>query len=621
MNYPTDQFTDELKNHVGFKYMMDILEERIISCKETKWGCLRQYNDLLTGHERGLYFSQETADMVMDVMREYKHFKGDFAGQNFEPTPPQVFWNWCLFGWLKEDGTRRYSEAYKCVARKNGKSYESAATGTYMFEADGEPGAECYTVANKLMQARIVHENVKAIVKETPEVFEKTKVLRDNLSITSTYSKFEPLGRDSKTEDGLNPHFVSYDEFHAAPDNAMYEVIDSAFGGRSQPLFFIITTAGVNPQGPCYKHQEYCVKVLDPKLPEITNDALFVMIYTLDEGDDPFDESVWEKANPNMPYIPTIYIKLKAAANKAKEKPTDLVNFKTKHMNIWCSSSTPWLDMDKWYLSDGTFGDRDLVNKKCFSGLDLATVNDLAALVHLFPPEQESIAKQRSKFRDIIISEIKKANNKLTPQALVFLLDDKADEIETDLRKKDYIVPDPYRIIPHFFVPEENILERSKNHGVNYDLWVKDKSCNFHATPGEVVDYDFIEYQIDKDNTLFDIQEIDFDPHNAIAITNNLMDKGYECVEIAQTWKNFSWVTKEFEQLVNLALLAHNNNPVLSWNASNVVVHIGPTTNYKPDKKNSKEKIDGIIALLMALNRSITVEEVLKCQGNDGSLI
>lgn len=611
----------DIVNHVGYQYMIDVLNGRIVACQEIKWACLRQYNDLLYGHERGLFFSSEIADIAIDALKDYKHFKGEFAGEYFDPTPPQIFCFWCLFGWLKEDGSRRFTEIYKCVARKNGKSFEAGVVGAYMFEADGESGAECYTVANKLKQARIVHENVKAIINETPSLNEKVKILRDNLSIASTYSKFEPLGRDSNTEDGLNPHYVSYDEFHAAPDNTMYEVIDSAFGARLQPLFFIITTAGVNPQGPCYKHQEYCRKVLNPDLPDIENDSLFILIYTLDPEDDCFNEDVWIKSNPNLPYIPTILTKLRSAANKAKEKPSDLTNFKTKHMNIWCSANNPWVDMARWVENNGTFDSRDLIGKPCYAGLDLASVNDLTSLVLTFPPEQESIAAQRKTFRKKIVDEMRKDQNQLDDYQFSFYLDDQEDDIEDELGKLDYIIPDPYRIIPYFFVPVDNIRERSKAHGVNYDVWMHDKSLNFFATPGPVTDYSFVEYEIDKAKARFDIREIAYDPYNASYLVQNLINKQYNCVEIVQNWSNMSWASKEFEMLYLMGLLSFNNDEVLTWNASNVVIHTGPSGNYKPDKAKSSEKIDGIIALIMALNRAILNESEYVANGNDGSLL
>jgi len=253
-----------------------------MSCQQVKWACQRQLDDLHHAHERGFYFSSDIADVAIDIMRGYKHYKGSFAGQDFEPTPSQYFTFWCLFGWIDDEGNRRFNEVYKEVARKYGKSFEAACVGTYMFEADGEAGAECYTVATKLKQARIIHENVKAIIKKTPEIDGKARVLRDNISISSTFSKFEPLGKESDTEDGLNPHFASIDEYHAHKNDGMYQVIDSAFGARDQSMMYVITTAGTNPSGPCYLHRAYCIKVLDPNI-DVVNDRLFILIYTLDK--------------------------------------------------------------------------------------------------------------------------------------------------------------------------------------------------------------------------------------------------------------------------------------------------------------------------------------------------
>jgi phage terminase large subunit-like protein len=609
---------DEVTNHAGFKYMTDILEGRITCGRFTTWMCQRQLGDLQHGSERGLYFSTDHADIFLDTVRTYKHYKGSrFAGKYFEPTPPQIFFNWCLFGWLKEGTmTRRFTEVYKEVARKNGKTFEGASTGKYMFSDDGEPGANCYTVATKKDQAKLAHEDAKAIIRELQKDGEDIgiKILRDNISELSTYSKWSPLGRDSKSEDGLNPHFALLDEVHAMADSSMYDVIDSAFGGREQPLLYLITTAGFNPQGPGYKIRGYLKKILDPDI-DIQNDNIFGAIYTLDmkidgarEDDDIWDEGNWEKANPNMPYIPTILPKLRSMALKAHESETIKANFMTKHLNIWLSSSAPWIRPEDWALNDGCFGDRDLINQKCYSGLDLASVNDLASLVHIFPPKGKSISAQRTGFRKEIISEIQYAHSDIAPEKMHLLLDDFENRIERDLRKMGYVDPGPYKIMPHFFVPEMNIEKRSKAHGVRYDLWAKDTSCNFHATPGRTVDYSFIEYQVDKDSARYNMIELGYDPHNAHSLITNLVNKEIECVEIVQNWGNMSWVSKEFENLILMAALAHRNNPVLAWNAQNVVVHMGPSGNYKPDKQKSPEKIDGIIALLMALNRAISNE-------------
>ena len=605
------EITDtDILNHAGYQYMMDIIEGRTISCKYVMWACQRQYNDLLYAHERGLYFSSAVADMTIDTLREYKHYEGSFAGSYFDPTPPQIFCLWVIFGWLRmSDNSRRFRESYKEVARKYGKTFEGASIGTYMFEGDGESGAQCFTSATKLKQAKIAHENAKAIVNECKHLSDKVKVLRDNMSISATYSKYEPLGQDSKTEDGLNPHFALIDEYHAHPDSGMYDVLISAMGARTQPLLYVITTAGTNPQGPCYLHRDYIIKILDPNN-EITNDAIFGIIYTLDEEDDPFDESVWEKANPNMLYIPTTLPYLRDQSKKAQDKPSDLVNFKTKNLNIWCSSDNPWIDMAKWADNNIDFDPRDLIGKSCYAGLDLASVSDLTALDLVFPPEQESIASQRKKFRDAIVKDIRFAHKDISEREFSFFLDDKEEDIENELRKQEYIIPDPYRVIPYFFVPGDNIIERSKAHGVRYDLWRDRKELNFFATPGPVTDYSFIEYEIDKLNARYDIREIAYDPYNASYLVQNLMNKGYECVEIIQNWANMSWASKEFEMLYLLGLISHNNNDVLTWNASNVVIHTGPSGNYKPTKDKSKEKIDGIIALIMGLNRAILNENI-----------
>jgi len=619
----------EVYNHDGYKYMMDVIEGRITACRLVIWGCQRQLNDLKHGFERGLYFDTDSADCFLDIVRSYKHYEGKFAGEYFEPTPPQVFFNWCLFGWLRIDtGTRRFTEVYKEIARKNGKTFEGAMTGKYMLTDDDEAGAQCFTVATKREQAKLAHENAKAIITEAQKDGDDLgiTILRDVISNRSTYSTWKPLGRDSKSEDGLNPHFALLDEVHAMIDSGMYDVIDSAFGGREQPLLYMITTAGFILTGPGFEKRQYLAKILNPEI-DIHNDSFFGMIYTLDrksdgcdEDDDIFDEKNWIKANPNMPYIPTILPKLQSMALKARESETTKANFMTKHLNIWLSSKSQWIKPEDWNTCGGTFGIRDLWGKSCYSGLDLASVDDLTSLVHIFPPEGESISSQRKKYRKEIIEDIQMAHADISHEKLPLLVDDFETIIEADLRKKDYIDPEPYKIIPYFFVPEENIEVRSKKQGVRYDLWSRNPDFNFFATPGRMVDYDFVEYQVEKDRAKFDIIELGYDPHNAHALITNISDIGVECVEVVQNWGNMSWVSKEFEILAKMGLFASNNNPVLAWNVINAVVHIGPSGNYKPDKIKSAEKIDGLIAVLIALNRLLSGDDN-RCLGNDGSLL
>lgn len=510
-----------------------------------------------------LVFDIKKAQRVVDFIQMLPYTKGIKAGQKIKLEEWQILdIIYPLFGFYKKnsngDLVRRYRIAYNEVARKNGKSELAAGLGLYLAFADKELGAEVYTAATKRDQAKIVW-SASEFMKNNSPLKKYVKTAYSKMIMESTNSKYEPLGADSKTLDGLNVHGVIIDEYHAHPNSDLYDVLRSAMGARKQPLMFIITTAGFNKNSPCFREREYAVKILEGI---VENDEYFVFIATIDDEDiekeDFFREEVWKKANPNLG-VSLFIDDFKAMALEAKDMPTKLNNFLTKRLNVWTDSFERWISTDKWNENFRyEIKESELIGLSCFGGLDLSSTTDITALVWLFRREDEN----------------------------------------------DWW----YDILCRFWIPRENMLERVRRDKVPYDVWVRQGWLQ--TTPGDVVDYDFIEAQIKKDFENFEVKELAYDRWNATSIINNLMNDGIEnLVPFGQGFASMSAPTKELEMLVLKKKINHGNNPILKWMMSNVAIKKDPAGNIKIDKAKSSEKVDGMVALVMALGRAIVNEE------------
>jgi phage terminase large subunit-like protein len=559
-----DLVTDLVTERVVMRYIDDVLHDRLPACKWVKLACQRHLDDLEYGTERGLWFDYEAAHLVVGFFGLLKHSKGEWAGQSIQLEPWQQFILWVLFGWKKADGTRRFRTAYIEVARKNGKSTFAAGIGLYLLVADGEPGAEVYSAATMRSQARITHSEASRMVKKSPALRKRITVFKDNLHMQDGAAKFEPLGRDSSNLDGLNIHGAIIDELHAHKTPEMVDVLDTATGSRRQPMTLEITTAGFDRSTICFQHHDYSEKVLEGTF---ENDAWFGIMFTLDADDDWEDEAVWVKSNPNLGVSKKIE-DLRTKAQKAKEIPSSQNAFLTKELDVWTQSSARWIPVDHWNECGKAVDQNGLRGRICYGGLDLSSTTDITGFLMVFPPETAK---------------------------------------------------DDYQVLCRFFIPEEAMHERSKRDRVPYETWVR--QGYIEATPGNVIDYEYILAQIDEDMQLFDIKEIAFDRWGASKIQTNLMDMGGDefLVQFGQGFASMNAPMKELEKLVLSHKLAHGNNPVLTWMAGNLVAAIDAAGNMKPDKSRSIEKIDGMVALIMGLDRATrlggTQESVYETRG------
>ncbi len=542
----------------GERYARDVVSGKQVACKWVRLACQRHLDDLArwgTKPGQGPYwFDVEAAEHRLAVNSLLKHSKGKWAGQEFKPEPWQEFEQAVLFGWKRADGTRRFRTAYVSVARKNGKSFNASGTEIYLTAFDGESGAEVYSAATKKDQAKIVWDESVKMVKASPQLLRKFETWRTALTVPRTGSKCEPLGADADTLDGLNPHGVVIDELHAHKTRAVLDVLETALGAREQPLLYIITTAGSDRFSPCRQEQDYAENVL---LGVFEDESYFALIYTLDlgdgkddPGDDWKDERVWVKANPNLG-VSIDRERFREEAERAAQMPAKLNAFLRLRLNVWTEQEKRWHAVGTWDACNAPFDPDALKGATCFAGLDLSSTTDLTALLLLFPPTEDDL----------------------------------------------------WRILPRFYVPEENMLERARKDRVPYEAWARDGFL--FATPGNVVDYAYIRDDLGKLREFYEIREVAHDRWGAAKLATELAGDGFQMVAFGQGFASMSPPMKELEKLLLGKKLAHGGHPVLRWCFSNLAVAKDPAENLKPDKSKARERIDGITALVMALGRAV----------------
>jgi phage terminase large subunit-like protein len=534
-------------------YAEHVLAGEFVTGKLVRLACERHLRDLEDGETRGLYFDPEGAQHAIDFFGFLRHSKGEWAGKVVELEQWQQFIVGALFGWKRSNGTRRFRTAYNEIARKNGKSTLAAGIALYLLVGDGEPGAEVYCAATKRDQAKIVFDEAANMVKRSPSLGKRIREFARNLNVPSTMSKMEPLGADADTMDGLNPHGVIIDELHAHRNSGVVDVLDTATGSRRQPLQFEITTAGYDRASICYSHRTYATQILEGI---IQDDAWFVYVATIDPDDNWLDPSVWAKANPNL----GVSVKLDDLAKKcetASQMPAAQNAFKRLRLNVWTEQADRWLDLDVWEANGAPVDEDELAGEVCFGALDMSMTTDITALCYVFPPTEER---------------------------------------------------EHWAIVSRFFIPGDAIKKRSDRDRVPYDQWARDGFII--RTEGNVVDYDVVHAQVVTDATKFRVREVAYDRFNATQLVTNLMGEGLDMVPFGQGFVSMSAPTKELEKLLLSKRIAHNAHPVLRWMAANVAVRQDPAGNLKPDKQKSTERIDGIVATIMALGRAmITAHE------------
>jgi phage terminase large subunit-like protein len=418
-------------------YIDDVLSGKIVTSKLVKLAIERHQRDLADGHTRNLRFDPAKGQHIVQFIESFcRHSQGEWAEQRVTLANWQVAMLYILYGWRWADtGYRRFKFAYIELAKGNGKSFLASGIGLYELIASGEAGAEVYSVATKKDQARIVFSEAERMVSKSPALKSRIKSYRDNLHIAGTASKFQPLSSDEDSLDGPRPQALIADELHAWGVSArkLWDVLANALGKRRSPIFLVITTAGSGGESLCRQQHNYCEKVLGGIH---TDDSWFAWVCGLDPEDDYLDERNWIKANPNLGV--SVQIKeLREAVNKAKGDPASLNGVLRLRLGVWTQSSVAWIPMEEWASCNDPVDPHSLKGQPCFGGLDLSTTTDISAFVLLFPPYGE-----RTK----------------------------------------------WAVLPHFFLPEDNIEKRSRRDRVPYELWKRQGL--FELTSGNVIDYE-----------------------------------------------------------------------------------------------------------------------------------
>ena len=570
-----------------------MLSGAIVAGKLVKLAAKRFNRDLKYGNQRGLFFDKDAAQRVVDFFGFLRHSKGEWGGKVFRLEPWQVFIVANLFGWKRADGSRRFRKAYIEVARKNGKTTFMAGIGLYLLLMDGEPGAEIYSAATKKDQAKIVFDEAVRMRAKSEFLAARIEANRNNLCVLETFSKFEPLSSDDNTLDGLNAHGVLVDELHAHPTRDLYDVLYESTKARRNPLAVSITTAGKNINSFCYSEHEYGEKILVGNISAAESDHCFTFIACIDEKDNWEDEAVWGKANPSLG-VSVKLDSLREDANEARVNPTKLNSFLRKHMNVWTSSEVRWMPPDKWAAcnSAGALADykmlrraalEKLAGRVAFGGLDLGSKIDLTAYVLVFPP-----VPAKKELRQL-------------PQSK----EDRQRGVPPKMEEVVVTPADPnWYVLPWYFMPKGNVETRVKKDRVNYDVWIREGFII--PTEGNAVDHAVIRAKIGEIRGYFQVKEIGFDSWDSSQLANELKADGHVLTEVRQGFRSMSEPMKELMALVLSKKLEHFGNPVLTWNAGNVQAITDPADNIKPDKERSKEKIDGIVAMIMAMHRIVS---------------
>ena len=499
------------------------------------------------------YFDEVAANRaVAFIERHVTHVKGELSGKPFileEWQKEQIIKP--LFGYKnRKTDVRRYNTAYIEIPRKNGKSNLCAAIALYLLFADGEKGAEVYSAAGDRAQAGIVFDLARQMCLNDKVISNNCKIFKNSVVHEKSGSFYKAISADASTKHGFNASGIIFDELHVQPNRDLWDTLTTSTGARKQPLTIAITTAGYDKNSICWEVHEYAVKV---QKGIIKDEGFLTCIYAADEDDDFTKVSTWKKANPGFGTI----VKKEYLAKEA-EKAQKIVSyentFRRLHLNQWTTNETKWLSDQQWMTCDiNEIKEEDFVGRECYAGLDLASVRDVTALVLIFPSE------------------------------------DRVD------------------VIPYFFAPRDNAFIRSRRDGIDYLGW--EKKGLMELTDGDVTDYNFVKAKVKELAEKFVVKSIAYDRWNSSQLVIDLLAEGLPMAPFGQGFVSMSAPTKELERLVLAKQLNHGGNEVLRWMCSNLQMRLDPAGNIKMDKGKSKEKIDGMVSLAMALGRMMNPDD------------
>ncbi len=500
------------------------------------------------------HYDKKKADRAVTFIENLCHTKGKWAGTPFWLLPWQEQLIRDIFGIVKPDGNRQFRTAFVEICKKVGKSELAAAIALYLLYANNEPSAEVYGAAADRQQASIVFDVAKQMVEMSPALMKRSKLMGATKRIVNygNAGYYQVLSAEVGGKHGFSVSGLVFDEIHTQPNRQLYDVLTKGSSdARQNPLHFIITTAGNDRHSIAYELHTKAVDILEGRRVDPT---FYPVVYGLKDDEDWEDEANWYKVNPSLGYTVDVE-RLRDAYREAKQNPADEITFKWLRCNMWVSSTVAWIPDAIYMRGNESIDMASLEGRDCYAGLDLSSTGDITALVLIFPPRDED---------------------------------------------------EKFVLLPYFWIPEETIPKRVKANSVPYDIW--EKQGYIMSTEGNVIHYDFIEKFIMDLSEKYHILEIAVDRWNATHVIQNLEDNGLTMVPFGQGFASMSAPTKEFYRLLMEGKIIHGGHPVMRWMAGNVVVDTDPAGNIKVTKAKSKEKIDGIVAAIMALDRAVRHE-------------
>lgn len=542
---------------IAIQYARDVVSGKKPACKYVIQACQRQLDDLESPPD-GYEYNTDRAARICAFVELCCHIKGPLAsrGELITLADWQVFILTTVFGWIDDEGHRRFRRVYIEVPRGNGKSSFSSPIGLYMLALDGEAGAEVYSAATTRDQARIVFRDAQAMARKMPKFTARfgIDVTAQAIVQLKSSSSFKALSADGHTLDGLNIHLAVVDELHAHKSRDVYDVLETGMGKRPQSLLWLITTAGSNKHGICYEVRDYVLKVLNGTATDDAANATFGIVYTIDDGDDPFDEATLRKANPNwgISVDPKVVLQ---TASKARQVATARANYLTKHLNVWVDANEALFDTEHWRrCEDKSLDEADFTDDESVIALDLASKIDIAAKLNVY--------------------------------------------------KRSVGGKDHFYAFPTFYLPRAAIEE--ERHPM-YRGW--EMQGDLTATAGETIDFAVIEDEIRLEVPGRNIRAVVADPWQAQHMLSNLQRDNFPADEFRQTVANMSEATKSLDALMREGRVHHPGNAVLNWMIGNVVGHFDAKDNVYPRKELPGNKIDGAVALIMALGWFLAKDE------------
>jgi len=486
-------------------------------------------------------YDQEAAEKAVAFFPKVLRFvKGLKANEPFRLEDWQADIVRTIFGWKRPDGSRRYRQAFIAVARKNGKSSWIAALSAFVLFCDAEQGAECYCAASDKDQASLVFNSAALMIRKS-SLGQYCKIRESVKRVIYQDSFLRAIPANEGGSHGFDSHFIVGDELHAWPGREFHDVLHTSTGARAQPLEIYITTAGYDRTSVCYEKWEYARKVRDGK---VEDETFLPVIFETDEDDDWTQPEVWRKANPNLGVSVSLEY-IERECEKAKQNPAYENTFRRLHLNQWTSQQTRWLQMSNWRgcaVKEGELDDE----QPQIGGLDLSAVADFTAWMRV-QRDGEAI-----------------------------------------------------RCRGHYFLPEKAAELYARADNLPIAQWVKDGWLTL--IPGERIEHTYIHHRIKEDANRFGVQSIGYDSWNMEQLRQTLEGEGFNMIEVRQGYGSLSGPSKTLERQVLGRTLDHGNDPVLEWMAENAVAKVDENGNVRPVKDKGKRKIDGIVALIMALH-------------------